>query len=159
MWRARAVLIAWVATASAASAQQAELASLVAAPALEIGALVRVQKGPVRLTGRLAQVVGDTLLLHLRPIPIRRRVPITLATPMSVSIGHVSRARGALLGAGVGLLSGLVIGVVIADAFDASANDAIELSGFFLPYTVPAGAIAGAIFPGHRWAPVVFTSR
>ena len=155
----RTALVALVLSASLLPAQRVELATIAAKPELSTRALVRVRSGPLLRTGRIAGARGDTLILLARPLPLRQRVPMTPETPILMSAGPASRARGALIGAGAGVLTGLLLGAVIVDAFGGTANNVFELSSFFLPYTIPAGAAAGAIFPGHRWTRVTLTPR
>jgi len=155
----RIAVLALLLSASVLPAQRVELASIVTSPELAAGALLRVKNGPRQLSGRLVGVAGDTLLLRASPLPIRQRVPIALTSAVYLSAGPASRVRGALLGAGVGVLAGLFVGIVIADAFNGSASDAVELSPYFFPYFVPVGAVAGAVFPGHRWVRVTLIQR
>lgn len=155
----RAALVALLCSASALPAQRVELATLATSPELATGALVRVQHGPRQLSGRVVGTAGDTLILRASPFGFHQRAPTSLTTAVQLSAGPASRVRGALLGAGVGVLAGLFVGVVIADAFHGTARDAVELSPYFFPYFVPAGAVVGAVFPGHRWVRVTLTQR
>jgi hypothetical protein len=155
----RTALVALLLSATALPAQRAELASIATSPDVTTRALVRVRSGPLQLTGRVVAFAGDTILLRASMLPFRHRVPVTLTTPLLISTGPASRGRGALIGAGAGVLAGLFVGLVIVDAFDGNAKDAAELSTYFLPYTIPAGALAGALFPGHRWVRVTLAPR
>lgn len=159
MFPLRTALVALLLSASVLPAQRVELATIASSPELETRSLVRVRRGPLRLTGRVAVAAGDTLILRMSPLPVPHRVALTPDTRLLVSMGPASRVRGALIGAGVGGLVGVFVGAVIVNAFDGSGGDAVGLSAYFFPYTVPAGAAAGAIDPGHRWVRASLTQR
>ncbi len=155
----RTVLAAALLSSSALPAQRVELASIATSPELSAGTLVRVRNASWRLSGRLIAASGDTLILRGSPIPVRYRAPVFLTSEVLVSTGHASRVRGAFLGAGAGVLGSVLVGLLITEAFDASPKHAFELAPYFFPYLIPAGAVTGIVFPGHRWARVELTPR
>lgn len=167
-WRALAWTLAWtlpwsLSWAPSARAQEPAalaLATLASEPPLTEGMTLRVRAGPRRLTGRLREVRGDTLRLATGPFhTLTMRATLTAATRLEVRDGPRSRVRGAAIGAGAGLVGGLLLGATIVHAFRGDVGDVGPVSSVFLPYSVGAGAVAGALFPGHRWHAVRLTPR
>jgi hypothetical protein len=140
-------------------AQPVELATLVTTPPLAIDTKLNVGNGPRRIVGRLAGVRGDTLLLRPTLFPFTRRTPLTAESDLRIRVGHRSRVGGAFIGAVAGAGGCILLGLTIAEAFDASARDGVAVGKVFLPYGIPLGAVAGAIFPGDRWARVEIAPR
>ena len=137
----------------------AALATADETPPLEAGARVRVvvSSGQGRLTGGLLAVDNERLTLQIENEKTPRVLPRAEVTALAVSAGRRSRGRGALLGAGVGVVVGAVIGFAGGDdpnvdegGLTASEN-AVEGAGIF----GAIGALIGlAIPPGERWKEV-----
>ncbi len=148
---------------TAREAPTVALATLDADPPLRIGQTLRTRSGPLRVVGRLRSVSGDTLRLGLTPLAsltsLTRAVQVTPTTRLAIRDGHASRARGAAMGAAAGVVTGVLLGATIVEAFHGDTRDVWTVSAVFLPYTIPAGAVAGALLPGWRWRDVRLTPR
>jgi hypothetical protein len=143
--------VALVAPAPApASAEEAGVAA---------GTRVRLSTSKGRLVGTLVEQDGDTLLLAREKDAGAERLGIPLAdvSRVEVSQGRHGRARGAKIGALIGLAAAVVIGVAGGEScsgdemicFDHATTTAM---GGVL--TIPIGALVGAMVPpGEKWGP------
>lgn len=71
---------------------------------------------------------------------------------LEVSIGR-KHFEGALIGAGIGLLGGYVFGVAIAKSDRSGGGANMAMIGLPL-FTIPAGAVLGALVAPHRYVGV-----
>jgi len=121
-------------------------------PPLAPGARVRVsvrQQG--RQIGTLVAVKADTLVLKAESRNVPLAIPITSVSRLDISRGQASFGKGALRGAGIGLLVGVAYPTV---EFMKNGNeDGLfplmlmfgSLGGTFL------GALIGGSRPGEQW--------
>jgi hypothetical protein len=135
----------------------APLADLVAqeSPHLSSGARVRVsvrQQG--RQTGTLVAMKTDTLVLRAEGRNTPRTIPLSSVSRLDVSRGRASFGKGALKGAGIGLLVGVAYPTIEfikggrKDDFFPLALMFGSLGGTFL------GALIGGSRPGEQWEQV-----
>ena len=104
-----------------------------------------------RVEGLYTWRQGDTLTLT--SVDTARRIPIAAITRLDVAVGR-NRMRGALFGAGLGLITaGLQLGIDRA----ISGRSRLETSSVFaqLGDATAGGAIVGVLaFPFRRWKAV-----
>ena len=101
------------------------------------GTLVTVDDELLRLKGRTDQVV---------------EWPTAGVQRLEVSLGQ-QRAVGAVLGAGAGLLGGVLAGVLLT--YSDTGGEGANLAVIGVPlFTVPAGALLGALMAPHRFVQV-----
>ena len=122
-------------------------------PRLDTGDEVRItyeenyeETRPQQLYGEFFSLTDSSVTVLT---PERRSVPLSEVQALEVVVGH-HRARGALLGAGAGLLVGLAAGAAVSltDLGGPGANMAII--GVPL-WTVPIGALIGFIVAPAQW--------
>jgi hypothetical protein len=159
MRSASAMLLSLALATSVSTAQPVALATLAATPALELDDKLRLRNGPRTVTGRLASASGDTLRLRLAPLRWTVAAPLTIESNLYRSTGPDSRVKGALRGALFGAIGGVLVGITISEAFDAPVRDGVAISQFFLPYTLPLGAVVGALLPGDRWERITLAAQ
>lgn len=153
-----AVALSCVLAATTVAAQTVQLQSFTTAPPLTVGDLLRARNGLHQRSGRLIAASGDTLRLR-PPLFGPQTFVVQQRTVLERSPGRASRVRGALIGAGAGVLAAVMTGLTLSEAFDAPPAEGIALAPYLLPYTIPVGAVFGAIFPGRRWERVTLTLR
>jgi hypothetical protein len=123
---------------------------------LEMGKTVRVKHGTEFLEGRLLETNPESLTLDAwQPSTARERVP--LSGVLELSVRRRSVARGTLIGAGAGFLTGIPYGYLLCGTIDYSTTGGCLLTGglvgvlFALPGAA-LGAIIGVLIP--RWESV-----
>jgi hypothetical protein len=107
--------------------------------------------GICRLTGRLVGGDADHLTVVADGREGTIRVPRSAVTRLEVSLGR-SREDGAVIGAGVGLLAGLVLGAVQHGACDPE-RQMCDLAWLTPVLTVPLGAGIGIAAGTEEWTP------
>lgn len=88
-----------------------------------------------------------------------RAIVLSADTRLEIRVGRASPWRGAAIGAACGVLAGAMVGLSISDAVGGNAGDGLWVGGQLLPYTIPVGAVAGALLPFDRWAGVRIGAR
>jgi len=135
---------------------QAQAATTTLAP----GTRVRVHQGVESLTGTLVSLDSAALVIATGKDTVT--APRASITALEVSTGTKSHAgKGALIGLGAGLVTGVVVGIAASgsdngDFFDFSAGEwavGVGLTGAAIGAGV--GAIVGAGIHSDRWTPVV----
>lgn len=131
---------------------------LLAAPAhaqsisqLRTGNWLRVQTlGGERSTGKL--VLLDDERLQIRSTEGLAAFPLADVQRLEVSRGRQSD-RGALIGAGIGLVGGVLLGAVISTGDTGGGGANMAAAGIPL-FTIPAGMLIGALTAPHRYVDV-----
>ena len=138
-----AALLALLALAAPAQAQRISQ--------LRTGDWLRVETLPgERTTGRLVALDGQELQIRSSRGPVA--FSLAEVQRLEVSRGRQYN-RGALIGAGVGLVSGILVGAVISGS--ASGAGGADLAVIGLPLvTLPAGILIGTVIAPHRYSDV-----
>jgi hypothetical protein len=123
------------------------------------GTRVRITSSDSRLTGKIVAASPDALIVSVK----KGREPVTVARDAITrfELGHRrTSGKGALRGAGIGLLAGGVGGAALGVALDSpddwfsggelAAGGAIVFGGA----GALIGALVGAASPGERWETV-----
>jgi hypothetical protein len=125
------------------------------------GARARVQQGSKAVTGTLVSLDSAGLVIATGKADTVT-VPRASITAIEVSTGTRSHAgKGALIGLGTGLLTGVVVGIAASGSDDGEFLDAssgewaagVGLTGAVIGTGV--GAIIGAVIRTDKWAPAV----
>jgi hypothetical protein len=141
----RSISVLFVLLALATSAQaQADIAMH-----LRAGDWLRVRThAGAPTTGRLMAVEDGWLRLNVRKDRVME-LPLVDVERLEVSLGR-RRGRSALVGAGAGLLGGVLVGALIA--YTDSGRGGANMAAIGVPlFTVPAGALLGALVAPHRY--------
>ena len=155
MMRVSSVVVLALLTTSVNGHAQANTTTL--AP----GARIRVQQGSQTVTGTLLSLDSAGLVIVTGKAD-SVTVPRASITAVEVSTGTRSHAgKGALIGLGTGLLTGVVVGIASSgsddgDFFDFSSGEwaaGVGLTGAVIGTGV--GAIVGAVIRTDKWAPAV----
>lgn len=129
-------------------------------PALRIGVRIRAyvtessanESHSKRLTGTLIGV--DEKILSLETS--RNKAPLLVArenvTRLDLSIRRGQRGKGALIGLGVGLATGVLLGLASGDDEDFCCLTAGDKAVIFGVLLAPVGTVVGvAAAPGEQW--------
>jgi hypothetical protein len=118
---------------------------------LKAGAWVRVQpRLGARTSGTLVALERERLRIESRNIPM----DFALADIRRLEVSHGRRrAGGALVGAGIGLVGGVLVGTLISA--NATGGSGPNLAVIGVPFfATPAGAALGALIGPHRYREV-----
>jgi hypothetical protein len=104
-----------------------------------------------RATGTLVGLEDGRLRLQVQK-DLVRDFPVVDLTRLELSVGR-HRARGALIGAGVGLVGGVLVGALISSGGAGAGGANLAVIGVPL-FTTPGGALIGAIAAPRRYVRV-----
>jgi hypothetical protein len=127
-------------------------------PTIESGMQVRVwsaAQNRYTYSGRVSALAADTLTIARGGSLFR--VPVAWYDRVEVKVPR-SRGWGALRGAGIGVLTGAIVGTAMYSLAMSQCRPGDDLCGltfYYVPAGVvlgaPTGALIGTAFPGSRW--------
>ena len=118
---------------------------------LRAGDWLRVRTHAGELTTGRLMVLEDERLRLQRPNDLVMDFPVGDVERLEVSVGR-HRAMGAVLGAGAGLLGGILVGAAITRTDSGGGGGGVNLAVIGVPLlTLPAGALLGSLMAPHRY--------